>query len=334
MSQHVKTTVACDADHADDEEVEEEDDSEDEMVEEDEEEEEVVIESEEDDINDKEFELQTSYIKSNTESDDYIEDEEEEDYDTEEEDEEEEDEVDTEEEVDQEKEEEEEEDEEDEEEEEAEVQFQGNENDETGEEESEDLAEEENEDEELMATFVGRTNPNFLTLQKYRAEGHWRVCFNLKAGKSMLFDMCIEKVGKVMHTLMKNLLKELLGGSCAVTRHKSVNHKNLGKVVLLASQQHQMKTAMSNQVLSKFMTPPNDRKGKLLQSGTSMHVKHHLKRALLPTPASQKRPQSLPINLPQTRIRRRIKQQVHKPNAVPTFLLRRLFQKTCGSKTR
>jgi chemotaxis protein histidine kinase CheA len=203
LSQHLKATVACDADHDDDEEEEEEDDSEDEMVEEDEEEEEEEIEFEVDDANDEEFELITSNIKSNTESNVYIEDEEEEDDDEEEEDEEEEDEVDTEEEVEQEKEEEEE-TEEDEEEEEEEVQFQGNENDETGEEESEDFAEEENEDEELMATFVGSINPNFLTLHKYRAKGHGRVCFTPKGGKSMLFDMCDEKDVEIMRNLMKN----------------------------------------------------------------------------------------------------------------------------------
>ena len=80
LSQRVKATVACDADHDGDKEVEDEDDSEDEIVEEDKEEEEVVIESEVDDVNDERFELQMSCIKSNTESDEYIEDEEEEDY--------------------------------------------------------------------------------------------------------------------------------------------------------------------------------------------------------------------------------------------------------------
>ena len=194
--------MARDGNHEDDEEVEEEDDSEDKVVEEDKEEEEVVIESEEDDIHEEEFELQTGYIKSNTESDDYTENEEEEDYDEEEEDEEEEDAFDTEEEEEQE--EEEKEDEECEEEEEAEEQDQGNESDEMGEEESEDLAEEENEDEDLPVTFVGNPNPNFLTLQKYRAQGHGRVCFTPNGGKSMLFNMCIEKESEVMRLLMKN----------------------------------------------------------------------------------------------------------------------------------
>ena len=194
--------MACDGDHEDDEEVEEEDDFEDEMVEEDEEEEEVVIESEEDDIHEEEFELQTGYTKSNTESADYMENEEE-DYDEGDEDEEEEDAVDTEEEEEQEKEEEKE-DEEGEEEEEAAVQVQGNDNDETGEEESENLAEEENEDEALPAAFFGTPNPNFLTLQKYRAQGHGCVCYTAKGGKAMLFDICIEKDSEVMRILMKN----------------------------------------------------------------------------------------------------------------------------------
>ena len=191
VSHHVKTTVACDGDHEDDEEGEEEDYSEDEMVGEDEEEEEVVIGSEEDDIHEEEFELK-NYMES-----------EEEEYDEEEEDEEEEDAVDTEEEEEQEKEEEKE-DEEGEEEEEAEVQVQGNENDEMGDEESENLAEEENEDEELPATFVSKPKPNFLTLQKYRTQGHASVRYTAKGGKAMLFNMCDEQDSEVMRLLMKN----------------------------------------------------------------------------------------------------------------------------------
>ena len=73
-----------------------------------------------------------------------------------------------------------------------------------GEEESEDNAEEEEEDEELIATFAGPNNPNFMTIHEYRGKGYGTVRYTPKGGTSIKFNMYNKKDFETVCNLIKN----------------------------------------------------------------------------------------------------------------------------------
>ena len=82
-----------------------------------------------------------------------------------------------------------------------------NENEAKRDEEAEGSFEEEKDNEKLRATFVGPSNPNLMTLIKYRGKGYKTLCYTPQGSKSLMFDMCNEKEFEIIQNLIKNSLK-------------------------------------------------------------------------------------------------------------------------------
>ena len=90
------------------------------------------------------------------------------------------------------------------------------------EEEAEGSFEEEKDNEKLRATFVGPSNPNLMTLIKYRGKGYKTLCYTPQGSKSLMFDMCNEKEFEVIRNLIKN---PLTGTTWSVLACDSIQEK-------------------------------------------------------------------------------------------------------------
>ena len=64
-----------------------------------------------------------------------------------------------------------------------------NENEVMREDKYEGSSEKEKDNEELRATFVGPSNPNSMTLHKYRGKDYKTLCYTPQGSKSIMFDM-------------------------------------------------------------------------------------------------------------------------------------------------